>query len=52
MDKNNDLTRNIIDANVDDDCPWFDPRTFDKFGLANSSDDDIGVFHLLCKRSR
>lgn len=39
-------TRNIVDSNIDNNRAGLNPRSFDEFGLSNSTDNDISISDL------
>ena len=40
------FTWNVVDADVNDDCTWFEPFTTNKSRFANRRDDDIRLLEL------
>jgi hypothetical protein len=39
-------TGNIINADINDNSAWFNPRPLDEFSLADGRYNDVGIFHL------
>lgn len=42
-----DRTWNVVGPDINDDCAWLDPVTFDELGFPNSGDKDISPSNLV-----
>lgn len=40
------FTGYVVDPDINDNSPWFEPGTFHEFRLTYTRNDDVGCFHL------